>query len=119
VTNGRRKYDALLQGNIDRVQAMSSEARRHLRGQFAELCKEIQGALGEDPAGPHAQELAGRWLQLLRAFAPTGEVDLQLLKYQAAFLSDGWPADASQPEPPFGRPVWEFMANALAARQQR
>jgi DNA-binding transcriptional MerR regulator len=114
----KKQYDTLLQGKIEKLKAISPEAREQLRGQFAELCKEIQGVLDEDPAGPRAQELAGRWLQLLRAFAPTGEVDPQLLKYQAAYLSDGaWPAGAPRPDPPFGRPVWEFMAQAIAARQ--
>jgi DNA-binding transcriptional MerR regulator len=113
----KKQYDVLLQGKIDRLKAMSPEAREQLRGQFAELCKEIQDVLEESPAGPRAQELAGRWLQLLAAFAPKGEVDPQLLKYQAAYLSDGqWPAGAPQPEPPFGRPIWEFMTRALAAR---
>jgi DNA-binding transcriptional MerR regulator len=114
----KKQYDALLQGKIDKLKAMSPEVREQLRGQFAELCKEIQGVLEEDPAGPRAQELAGRWLQLLGAFAPKDEVDPQLLKYQAAYLSEGeWPDGAPQPEPPFGRPIWEFMARALAARQ--
>jgi MerR family transcriptional regulator, thiopeptide resistance regulator len=112
----KKQYDALLQGKIAKLQTMSPEAREQLRRNFAELCKEIQGALHEDPAGPRAQELAGRWLQLLRTFAPKGEIDPQLMKYQAAYLSDGeWPASA-QPEPPFGRHIWEFMAKALAAR---
>ena len=116
----KQQYDALLQGKIEGLQTMSPEAREQLRGKFAELCKEVQGVLAEDPAGPRAQELAGRWLQLLAAFAPKGAVDPQVLKYQAAYLSDGeWPAGAPQPEPPFGRPVWEFMARALAARQRQ
>jgi hypothetical protein len=85
---------------------------------LSELCREIVTVLDQDPAGPRAQELAGRWLQLLAAFAPKGEVDPQLLKYAATYLSDGeWPSGAPQPEPPFGRPVWEFMAKALIARQ--
>jgi DNA-binding transcriptional MerR regulator len=114
----KKQYDALLQGKIDKLQAMSPDAREQLRGKFAELCRDIQGALDEDPAGPRAQELAARWLQLLRTFAPKGDIDPQLLKYQAAYLSDGeWPAGAPQPEPPFGRPIWEFMAKAVAARQ--
>jgi DNA-binding transcriptional MerR regulator len=113
----KKQYDALLQGKIDRLQAMSPEAREQLRGQFAELCQEIQGMLGEDPAGPRAQELAGRWLALLEAFKPKGDVDPQLLKYSVAYLSDGkWSAGAPQPEPPVGRAVWKFMAKALAAR---
>ena len=113
----KKQYDALLQGKIERLKALSPDARGQLRGQFAELCKEIQGALDEDPAGPRAQALAGRWLQLLGALSPTGAVDPQLLKYEAAYLAErGWPAGAPQPEPPYGRPVWEFMAKAIAAR---
>jgi len=114
----KKQYDALLQGKIERLRAMSPDVREQLRGQFGELCKEIQGALDQDPAGARAQELAGRWLTLLGALSPTGAVDPQLLKYEAAYLSDrGWPAGAPQPEPPFGKPVWEFMARAIAARR--
>ena len=113
----KKHYDALLQGKIERLKALSPGARGQLRGQFAELCKEIEGVLDQDPAGPRAQELAGRWLQLLGAFSPTGAVDPHLLKYEAAYISErGWPAGAPQPEPPSGRPVWEFMAKAIAAR---
>ena len=37
-----------------------------------------------------------------------------MLKYFGAYMSDGdWPAGAPQPEPPFGKPVWEFIAKAL------
>ena len=39
----------------------------------------------QDPSGPRAQELAGRWLELLSAFAPKGPVDPQMLKYAAAY----------------------------------
>lgn len=113
----KNQYNALLQGKINRLKAMSPDVREQLRGEFATLSREIEGALGEDPAGPRAQELAGRWLKLLGAFAPEGEIDPQLLKFQAAYLSDGWPAGAPQPDPPFGRRVWEFMARALAARR--
>ena len=113
----KKQYDALLQGKIERLKALSPDARQQLRGEFADLCNEIQGALDQDPAGPRAQELAGRWLQLLGALSPTGVADPQLLKYEAAYISDrGWPAGAPQPEPPYGRPVWEFMAKAIAAR---
>jgi DNA-binding transcriptional MerR regulator len=113
----KKQYDALLQGKIERLKALSPDARAQLRGQFGELCQEIQGALDQDPAGPRAQELAGRWLQLLGKLSPTGAVDPQLLKYEAAYISErGWPAGAPQPEPPYGRAVWEFMAKAIAAR---
>jgi DNA-binding transcriptional MerR regulator len=114
----KKQYEALLQGKIQRLPALSPDARERLRGQFSELSKEIQGAIDQDPAGPRAQELAGRWLELLAAFSPKGAVDPQLLKYQATYMSDGeWPAGATQPEPPYGKPVWEFMARAIALRR--
>jgi len=114
----RQQYDALLKGKIERLQALGPEAREQLRQQFSELCQEIAGALDQDPAGPRAQELAGRWLQLLAAFSPTGGVDPQMLKYGAASSVEGaWPAGAARPEPPFGKPVWEFMARAIAVRR--
>lgn len=113
----KKTYEALVQGKATRLRALTPEAREQLRGQFAALCNEIEGALNGDPAGQRAQELAGRWLQLLGAFAPEQDVNLQLLKYAAAYMSDGeWPAGAPQPEPPFSRAVWEFMAKAIAAR---
>src|SRR5262245_10664241 len=113
----KKQYDALLQGKIERLKALSPDARQQLRGQFAALCGEIQHSLDQDPAGPRAQELAGRWLRLLGALSPTGAADPQLLKYEAAYISErGWPAGAPQPEPPYGKAVWEFMAKAIAAR---
>jgi hypothetical protein len=55
--------------------------------------------------------------QLLAAFSPTG-VDPQMLNYGAASSTEGaWPAGAVRPEPPFGKPVWEFMAKAIAVRR--
>lgn len=112
----KKTYEALVQGKVARLRALAPEAREELRGQFAALCKEIEGALDGDPAAPRAQELASRWLQLLGAFAPEKDIDPQLLKYAATYMSDGkWPAGAPQPEPPFGRAVWEFMAKAIAA----
>jgi DNA-binding transcriptional MerR regulator len=114
----KKQYEALVQGKIERLQALSPDVRERLRGQFSELCKEIQGALDQDPAGPRAQELAGRWLELLGELSPTGTVDPQLLMYQAAYMSEGeWPAGAPRPAPPFGKPVWEFMARAIAVRR--
>jgi DNA-binding transcriptional MerR regulator len=114
----KKQYETLLQGKIERLQALTPEARESLRGQFSELCKEIQGVLDQDPAGPRAQELAGRWLQMLGSLSPTGTIDPQLLKYQATYMSEGeWPAGAPRPEPPFGKPVWEFMARAIALRR--
>jgi DNA-binding transcriptional MerR regulator len=55
----RKQYDAMLQGKIERLQALSPEVREQMRAQFAQLCGEIQGALDEDPAGPRARSSPG------------------------------------------------------------
>jgi hypothetical protein len=114
----KQKYDELMQGKIERLRPISPDARTRLREQFADLFKEVEGALGEDPASPRAQEMAGRFVELLQPLTPKGEFDPQFLKFAAAYLSDGgWPAGAPAAELPFGGiRVWEFMAKALAAR---
>jgi hypothetical protein len=38
----KQQYDALLKGKIEKLKAMSPEAREQLRGRFGELCKEIR-----------------------------------------------------------------------------
>jgi hypothetical protein len=92
----RQQYDALLQGKIDRLKALSPETREQLRRKFPNC----------------GWRFAGRWLRLLGAFAPKGEVDPQLLKYQAATSrTANGQAGAPQPEPPLGSP----FARAIAA----
>jgi hypothetical protein len=115
----KQQYDALVKGKLERLQAMTSEDKAKLRGQFADLFKQVEATTGEDPAGPRAQELAGRYIDLLRGFTLQGELTPQLQKIVAAYLSSGeLPTGGPPAEPPFGgRGVWEFMAKAVAARQ--
>jgi DNA-binding transcriptional MerR regulator len=115
----KKQYDALVQASFEQLPSMSLDARTKLREQFADLFKEVQGALGEDPASPRAQQLADRCAELLRTLTVKGQPDPKLLKIAAVYLSGGeWPAGTTPPEPPFGgRPVWEFVGKALAVRQ--
>ena len=55
----KQQYDALLKGKIERLKAVSPGAREQLRGQFTELCKDIQGVLDEDPDRWHAAPARG------------------------------------------------------------
>jgi DNA-binding transcriptional MerR regulator len=115
----KKQYDALVQSAFERLPLLSPDARIELRGQFADLFKEVEGALGEDPASPRAQQLANRFRKLLQTLTVIRELDLRLLKITALYLSaNEWPARATAPEPPFGgRHVWEFVGKALTARR--
>jgi DNA-binding transcriptional MerR regulator len=115
----KKQYDALVQTSFEQLPTMSLDARMKLREQFGDLFKEVEGALGEDPASPFAQQLADRCVELLRTLTVKGQLDPKLLKIAAVYLSgDEWPAGSMPPEPPFGgKPVWEFMSKAIAIRQ--
>jgi hypothetical protein len=69
-----KQYDGLVQGKIERLKALSPDARAELRARFADLFKEVEAALGEDPASPHAQELAGRYVELQLCDSKRSEV---------------------------------------------
>jgi DNA-binding transcriptional MerR regulator len=114
----KKQYEALVQTNFERLPSLSLDAKTQLREQFADLFKEVERAVGEDPASPHAQQLADRCVELLRTLTVTGQLNPKLLKIAAAYLSEGeWLADATPPEPPFGgKSVWEFMSKAIAIR---
>jgi TipAS antibiotic-recognition domain len=114
----RKQYEALIRTNFERLPSLSLDARTQLREQFADLFKEAEQALGEDPAGAHAQQLAVRCVQLLRTFTATGQPNPTLLKIAAAYLAVTESlADAMPPEPLFGgQRVWEFMGQAIAVR---
>jgi MerR family transcriptional regulator, thiopeptide resistance regulator len=114
----KKQYDALVQASFEQLPSMSPDARTQLREQFADLFKDVEGALGEEPASPRAQQLADRCAELLRILTVKGKLDPRLLKIAAAYLSGGECPAGAPPEPPFGgKPVWEFMGKALAVRQ--
>src|SRR3954452_23599180 len=64
-TDWTKKYDTLLTAKIERLRTMSPETRAALGQQWGDLLKAVEAAVDEDPASPVAQELGGRWLNLL------------------------------------------------------
>jgi len=113
----KKQYDALVETNLERLPSMSLEARARLREQFADLFKEVERALSEDPAGPHAQQLAERGVELLRRLTGRRPLNPRVLKIAAVYLSAGdGLAGALPPEPFGGKPVWEFLSTAIAIR---
>jgi DNA-binding transcriptional MerR regulator len=90
--------------------------RLELRRRWQELLDDVANLADTDPAGPEAQAIAGRWVDLLQELAGSGAaLDAQLVK-SAAVLgaaarthSNGTPAERA----------WEFVGRALAARGSR
>jgi DNA-binding transcriptional MerR regulator len=110
----KTKYDALVQGKIERLKAMSAETRAALQTQWADLLKDVDAALGDDPSSATAQALASRWLSLLAVFSD-GVTDPQLVKSFAAAYDK--PSPGMMSGIPIDSRIWEFMGKALAARQ--
>lgn len=87
--------------------------RLELRRQWQQLLDAVAQVAHTDPAGPEAQAIAQRWVQLLQDLAGNGAaLDAQLIK-SAGLLgaaarthSNGTPAESA----------WEFVGRALAAR---
>jgi DNA-binding transcriptional MerR regulator len=96
------KYEAM-QSRIDRLRAMTPEARAELLEKWSALFRDVQEAMDEDPSSAKAQALVKRWVTL---FAPLTE--------------DG--KQPAIPGPEFYSSVvqsaraWEFIGKALASR---
>jgi DNA-binding transcriptional MerR regulator len=114
----KRQYDELVQEKLERLREMTADDKARLRQQFADLFQQAEAVADEDPAGPRAQALAGRYADLLRTFTRKAELNPQLQKVVAAFLTVGDSPSGEPPaEPGFGgKRTWAFMAKALAVR---
>lgn len=80
---------------------------------WADLFRDVEAALGEDPASKKAQELAARWKKLVEGF--TGG-DPEVSSGLGKVWSDrqNWPARWKQQSEPFSnREVWEFIGKAI------
>ncbi|MFN7922598.1 MAG: MerR family transcriptional regulator [Bryobacteraceae bacterium] len=83
---------------------------------WADLFRDVEAALGEDPAGDAAQALVSRWNALVEAFT---KGDWQVSQGVAALWKDqaNWPPPARDRMARFRNPaVWEFIRLASAAQ---
>ena len=113
-------YSPEARANIEaRGKEWTPEMQAEVSRQWTELFRDVEAALGEDPASPTAQALGARWKKLVAGF--TGgdpEVGAGLNKLYAD--RPNWPAQAQQQMAPFSNPkVWEYMSRVLKMRQHR
>ena len=99
-------------------QALAAPAPRtpdrvELRRRWQQLLDDVASVADTDPAGPEAQAIAHRWVDLLQELAGSGAaLDAQLVKSAgvlgaaARTHSNGTPAERA----------WEFVGRALAVR---
>lgn len=105
----KQEYQELVARKVERLRALSPGALTELRSQWAALTKEIAAALNEDPAGPKAQALGGRWMAMLAGLMGQS-VEPEVLDKRR---QDWTPQMASFVK----KPVWDFMTRVLAARR--
>jgi DNA-binding transcriptional MerR regulator len=94
------------------------EMQEQATKRWTELFQEVEASLGEDPGGPKAQALAGRWGALILEF--TGG-DPEVTKGLNNVWKDpsGLPAATQERMKPYGNPrVREFIQKAFAAGKQ-
>lgn len=111
-------YNDAAQAKIaERRQLWSPELQERVSRQWMELIRDVEAALGEDPAGEKGQALAGRWTGLVEEF--TGR-DPEVTSGLKNLYADGanWPSQAKQQMQPFriSPEVWGFISRAIAAR---
>ena len=114
----RNYYSPEAQGKVEeRKKLWSPELQERVSRDWAALLAEVEAALGGDPAGGKAQELAGRWMKLVEEF--TGG-DPQVQKGLNAMWADqgNWPegartAYAIKPE------IMEFIVKAMNIRKEK
>lgn len=105
-----QQYKELVSAKIERLRALSPEARAELGAQWRVLVAEIRTALVEDPASAKAQALGERWRTLLAQLMNQPVDPTTLRVYHSA---QEWnPAMASFVD----KPVWDYMTRVLAGR---
>jgi len=91
----------------------SPELQEKASRDWAELLKQVEASLDEDPASEKVQALAARWKELIEAFTggdPGIEQSLRTLYADQA----NWPDTF---EKPFGNEAVAFISRAMAFRQ--
>lgn len=110
----KKYYSAEAQAKVEeRKKLWSPELQEKVSREWNQLFADVEAALGEDPAGPRAQELAARWRKLLEGFTG-GDPEIQkglnkMYADQANWPSQQRQAYAIKPE------IQEFMTKALRA----
>jgi MerR family transcriptional regulator, thiopeptide resistance regulator len=97
----------------ERKHLWSPELQARVEREWADLFRDVEAALDEDPAGEKAQALAARWTGLVGQF--TGG-DPEIAKGLRRLYADrpNWPSGAQERVPRDPR-LWDFIGRAIEA----
>jgi DNA-binding transcriptional MerR regulator len=99
---------------IERRKQSTLEERGQLRRAWTELFREVDAALGEDPAGEKGQALAARWRELSDR-ATGGDPEIQEGAARAWNDRKNWPSWRRQRSGPYNyEKIGEFIGKAMA-----
>jgi MerR family transcriptional regulator, thiopeptide resistance regulator len=112
----KKYYSEEAQAKIEDCKKLwSPENQERWSKEWSDLFRDVQAAIGEDPAGEKAQALAARWKKLIDGF--TGG-DRQITEGLKKMYQDrpNWPGSMHERIKPYSNPkVMEFIHKALAA----
>jgi DNA-binding transcriptional MerR regulator len=96
-----------------RREQWSPELQERVSREWAELIRDVEAALDEDPGSERVQALAARWKGLVEQFT-LGDPDVTQSVRNLYADQVNWPTEFQQQMAPFHNPkVWEFMHRAL------
>ena len=112
----KKYYSEEAQARIEECKKLwSAENQERWSKEWSDLFRDVEAALGENPANAKAQALASRWKKLVEGF--TGG-DPHITAGLSKMYQDrpNWPANMQQRMQPFSnKKVWEFIQKAFAA----
>lgn len=110
----KRYYSEEAQAKMaDRREQWNPELQAEATKAWTDLFRDVEAALGEDPAGQKAQALAARWKKLVEGFTG-GDPQVSAGLKKAWGDRQNWPDSMKQQSAPFIKPeVWEFMQKAM------
>lgn len=99
----------------ERASTVPGDVIEQAQREWPALIKEVEAALGEDPAGEKVQALAERWTKLVQGFTG-GDAEIQKGLNKMYADKKNWPSTFPKP---YSDEVQVFMQKALAIRKGR
>ena len=110
----KKYYSEEAKADLARRNQADPELARRGERDWAELIKDVEAALSEDPGSPKAQALADRWQKLIQSFTGGNPKVAEGLK-KLYSDQESWPSSFKKP---YSDEVGAFICKAIAARKK-